>query len=151
MPILKSPDDVSPAGGALRPGAGPAGAMWKRGGGGGGGLKRAEGPAANERLPSLLQAPPLPGATAAPAPGQPRRHQDPGRLVGRAGAQREAKIHRHGQGGEQTADHHRATLSEQGRGNAVSSNVMMQQWFAPSQTLRNSKENVLVTSIGADV
>lgn len=92
---------VSPAGGAVRVGAEPAGAVWKHGGGGGGGLQRAESPAAHERLPPLLQAPPLPGAAGAPASGQPRRHQDPGRLVGRPGAQREAKIHRHGQGGEQ--------------------------------------------------
>lgn len=91
---------VSPAGGAVRGGAGPAGAVRRHGGGGRGGLQRAEGPAAHERLPALLQAPPLPGAAGAPAAGQPRRHQDPGRLVGCPGAQRKAKIHRHGQGGE---------------------------------------------------
>lgn len=93
-------DDMSPAGGAVRAGAEPAGAVREHGGGGGGGLQRAEGPAAHERLPPLLQAPPLAGAAGAPASGQPRCHQDPGRLVGRPGAQREAKIHGHGQGGE---------------------------------------------------
>lgn len=92
--------DLFPAGRAVPPGAGLPDPVWKHNRRGGGGLQRATGEAAHERLPPLLQTPPVPGAPGAPSPGQSRGHQDLGRLVGGAGTQREAEIHRHGEGGE---------------------------------------------------
>lgn len=53
-------------------------------------------PPTHERIHDLQQTPPGPGAPAASQPGQPHRQQDPGGVVVRSGAQREAAVPRSG-------------------------------------------------------
>lgn len=53
-------------------------------------------PPPHERIHDLQQTPPCPGAPATPQPGQPDSQQDPGGVVVRAGAQREAAVPRSG-------------------------------------------------------